>query len=178
MSVRTLRPTSGLDVAASAVPAGAATWSALLLAPLFDLASMPVAALAGLVTFASGLALMRLASRREASFGIRAFRPSELEDELVLDQPVAESAADPVAKLAELLLDDPLPVAAPDLRVVQLFPPQAVPSPEELKRRIDRHLVRREVGPASDPGPDDASDSLRLALEDLRRTLAGRQVTR
>lgn len=173
MSVLTPRPIFRLDAAAAAVPAAAASWSAFVLAPLFDLASTPVAALAGLAAFASGLAVMGLATPRKAAFEIRAFRPSELDDELLLDRPVA----DPVAALAELLLDDPLPIATPDSRVVQLFPEQPRLSPEELKRRIDLHLDGRAADGSPRPGTGDAVDALRLALEDLRRTLAGRQIT-
>lgn len=173
MSARTLRPTVWLDAAAAAIPAGSAIWSASVLAPLFDVAPMLAAGAAGLVVFASGLALMKLAAPREAPFEIRAFRASELDGELLLDQPLA----DPVAALAELLLDDPLPVVAPDSRVVQLFPRQPPPSPEELKRRVDRHLGQRSTGGGAAQGAGDAGDALRLALEDLRRSLSGRQVT-
>jgi hypothetical protein len=82
---------------------------------------------------------------------------------LLLDQPVDEQ----IHALAELMLDDPLTPPEPDSRVVQLF--AAKPSAGELVNRIERHLGRS--APAGLPGPADATDALRRALDELRRSL-------
>ena len=69
--------------------------------------------------------------------------------------------------MAELLLDDPLPAADPDSRVVQLFADGRMPTAGQLKHRIDRHLAD-----GARPGtPSDASDALSEALAALRRSL-------
>jgi len=51
--------------------------------------------------------------------------------------------------------------------VVRLFDVSAMPSPGELKHRIDRHLD----GPSPSSPPPDASQALHDALSELRRTL-------
>ena len=76
------------------------------------------------------------------------------------------SAADMGAD--ELLLDDALPAAEPDSRVVRLFQTPTMPTAGELQTRIDRHLVGR--GSAPEP-PTDHSDELFEALESLKRSL-------
>ena len=88
--------------------------------------------------------------------------PSML-DELLLDQPLVTGAE----AAAELLLDDPLPVATKDSRVVQLFADGRMPTAGQLKSRIDRHLAD---GGHSVPVAD-ASDALSEALAELRRSL-------
>ena len=65
-----------------------------------------------------------------------------------------------------LLLEDVLPKFDPDLRVVRLFDPSAMPTAGHLKTRIDRHLGRGAVA------PPDASQALFEALAELRRSLA------
>ena len=72
-----------------------------------------------------------------------------------------------------LLLDDQLVEAEASSRVVRLFAAPPLPTPGQLKERIDRHLatgtmhvVREYEGPAPD-----ASDALYAALSDLRRSL-------
>ena len=87
-------------------------------------------------------------------------------DELLLDQPLINEAA---AAVAELLLDDPLPVADPDSRVVQLFAGSRMPTAGQLKARIDRHLADGPRPAHSDTS--DASDALSEALAELRRSL-------
>jgi hypothetical protein len=66
----------------------------------------------------------------------------------------------------ELVLDDVLAEIGPESRVVRLFDPEAMPTPGQLKDRIDRHL--HEGGP---PGSPDASQALFDALAELRRSL-------
>ena len=169
------------DFAAAAVPAGAAAYSASRLAPLLDWPSAIAIPSAGLSVFAVGLLLMGMIARRSRpnstvySFSVEAAFPAELlldtmwreavasDGELFLDEPVN----DRVDVLAELILDDPLPHPQPDSRVVQLF--AARPNAGELVNRIERHLGRSTTGPT--PTPADASDALRRALDELRRSL-------
>ena len=67
-----------------------------------------------------------------------------------------------------LILDDILAKIEPDSRVVRLFDPSAVPTPGQLKDRIDRHLDEGTSPAAS----EDAAQALFEALAQLRRTLA------
>ena len=85
-------------------------------------------------------------------------------DELLLtDADLVEPArpADP------LVLDDILAEIGPDARVVRLFDRQAMPTPGQLKSRIDSHLDQES--PKS--GASDASQALSDALAELRRSL-------
>jgi len=68
----------------------------------------------------------------------------------------------------ELLLDDVLAQLGPDSRVVRLFDAAAMPTPGELRARIDRHLDSSNARPAPHP---DASQALHDALAELRRSL-------
>lgn len=67
----------------------------------------------------------------------------------------------------ELVLDDVLARLEDFSRVVRLFDRSAMPTPGELKSRIDRHLDAA----APVPAPPDASQALHDALSELRRTL-------
>jgi len=67
-----------------------------------------------------------------------------------------------------LLLDDVLAELGPDSRVVRLFDRAAMPSPGELKARIDRHL---DGDRDADAPAGDASQALHDALAELRRSL-------
>lgn len=97
-----------------------------------------------------------------------------LNDELLLTEPVndelllsdADRLAPPVAA-DELVLDDILGEIASDARVVRLFDRKAMPTPGELKARIDSH-----IGQASAASPPvDASQALSDALAELKRSL-------
>ena len=106
--------------------------------------------------------------------GERAF-PAELLLETMWEEAVAadgelflnQAVDDRIDVLAELILDDPLPNPQPDSRVVQLFATR--PNAGELVNRIERHLGRTTS--ALPPAPADASDALRRALDELRRSL-------
>ena len=65
-----------------------------------------------------------------------------------------------------LELDDILNELRPDSRVVRLFDRKAMPTPGELKTRIDGHLQQAPARPLSD-----ASHALSDALAELRRSL-------
>ena len=97
-----------------------------------------------------------------AEFTILPLEPIAL-DELVLTdadrvQPSPSAADEP------LVLNDILAEIAPDSRVVRLFDRSAMPSPGQLKSRIDDHIGQ---GPAQ----SDASQALSDALAELRRSL-------
>lgn len=163
-----------LDVAAPAVPAAATAWSAALLAPLYDLPAAWASPLAAVGVLLAGWLVMRAVPNEAEQFPLRVFHAPEgyeaeaSNTDLLLDRPLDERLDD----LAELLLDDPLPAPAPGSRVVQLFPDRPMPSPSELRQRIDRHLgMERGL---HRPEPADASDSLRQALDELRESLARR----
>jgi hypothetical protein len=81
-------------------------------------------------------------------------------DELLLTDRY-ESAEEP------LVLDDILEQLSPDSRVVRLFDPAAMPTPAQLKSRIDRHLD----GAAPEVQAPDASQALHEALAELRRSI-------
>ena len=169
------------DLAAAAVPGAAAAYSANRLAPLFDWPAEVATPLAGICLFAVGLLVMRVTTWRTQpmakpyTFSSEAAFPAELlletmweesiaaDGELLLDCPVE----DRIDALAELILDDPLPCPQPDSRVVQLF--AARPNAGELVNRIERHLGRASL--PQPPAPADASDALRRALDELRRSM-------
>ena len=81
--------------------------------------------------------------------------------------PVAHLLAEADRSLAhaedELVLDDILAALNPDSRVVRLFEPGTLPTPGQLRTRIDRHL--------NEPPGNDASQALHDALAELRRSL-------
>lgn len=117
-------------------------------------------------------------------FDLRSFDPMEEPDELLLtekcrlsDNPFERAEqlllehykAAPASEEAEeereepLLLDDILAELGPDSRVVRLFDRDAMPTPGQLKSRIDRHL---------EPGESaDAERALHDALAELRRSI-------
>ena len=178
MSARSNPSGQWLDLAAAAVPAVAAAWSSALLAPLADIPAGVASPAAGLAMFLAGWGLMRRAAPPAAVFAVVPFRlpagPGEFwpesepesepaaggeDDILVLDQP-----------LEELVLDDPLPAPGAQSRVVQLFPAQPLLATGPMERRIDPAGHTPTGGPAE----ANAADSLRRALDELRRTLARR----
>jgi hypothetical protein len=114
-------------------------------------------------------ALRRVGDRsrgyRMAEFTVLPLEPIEL-DELVLTDLDRLRSPSSVAD-EPLVLDDVLAQMRPDSRVVRLFDPSAMPTPGQLKSRIDRHLV--EANPVR---PADASKALFEALAELRRSLA------
>jgi hypothetical protein len=64
-------------------------------------------------------------------------------------------------------LDDVVAELGPDARVVRLFDPKSMPTPGQLKTRIDTHL-EQGTPPVT---PSDASQALSEALAELRRSL-------
>src|SRR3954447_22847615 len=124
-------------------------------------------------------------AQQEPQFKVRAFDVREIDtleadDELLLTDRVAGelvlTEADRVATPGELVLgdadrllvlDDVLAEIGPESRVVRLFDRKAMPTPGQLRSRIDSHLGQIA---ASSPQAD-ASQALSEALAELRRSL-------
>ena len=172
-----------LDLSAAAVPGAAAAWSASLLGPLFDWPAPVAAPAAGLAAWMIGYAIMRASATRTRA-KVQVFSipfEAELPEELLLDTPwiapargelllLDQPLEDRIDAVAELLLDDPLPVPESDSRVVRMFAAQ--PKAGELVGRIERHLGRAPQALPSTPAIQaEAADSLRRALDELRRSL-------
>lgn len=157
-----------MDRAASALFGAAAGFAAYewlsLSAPRWQ-----ATALAAAVTLVLSFLCNRVAGAiavRNHIFSVPVFDVRELEtlepDELTLTE------ADQLVSGAEepLVLDDILAEIGPDSRVVRLFDRQAMPTPGELKSRVDDHLRG-----GSAPAAPDASQALLDALAELRRAL-------
>lgn len=144
-----------------AVDAGAA----LLLAAAVSyalwtiVAAQSVAAAGGVGAFAACLAGLRR---------ISSAAPCD-EDAPRCVTPVADLLAEADRSLAhaedELVLEDILAALGPNFRVVRLFEPGNMPTPAQMKARIDRHLE------GDGTAAPDASQALHDALADLRRSL-------
>jgi len=157
-----------VDLGGAIAPALAAGFAAFKLAP--SLGWPPAAAVAASAagSFALGLWAMRLVKPEMrthvlSNFDVEPIRAIESEEPLLLDTLYEEP----------LLLDDPLCEPATDSRVVQLFASPPLPTPGQLKARIDRHLATgtmHVVHEYEGPAPD-AADALYAALADLRRSL-------
>ncbi|MEO7813913.1 MAG: hypothetical protein ABIR87_00510 [Sphingomicrobium sp.] len=163
-----------VEVAGASAPALAASFAAAKLAPINGFAPATAALVAGGSVFAAAWTAMRMVPAEVQQLALADFAAVVLEDELLLDQPLAadellldEPLVAETAAVAELLLDDPLPTPANDSRVVQLFADGRLPHPGQLKERIDRHLAD---GGKAVPMVD-ASDALSEALAELRRSL-------
>ena len=153
-----------LDAVAAAIFAIAAGYCAARL----SLGGAAVASVAGLSlcgVFALLRAVPPIGRFRLAEFALADVpdRPGELQLTEADRLPPEEPGDSP-----ELLLDDVLAQLGPDSRVVRLFDPAAMPTPGELRARIDRHLDSSNARPAPHP---DASQALHEALAELRRSL-------
>jgi len=154
-----------VDFAAAAIFAAAGAYAIL------RLGWSPVAAalVAGAMLLASSR-LLRSISAASPTLALAPFETAPLPevadvDELILTDGDRLDAGDQSEHVDELVLDDVLAKLEDLSRVVRLFDPSAMPSPGELKGRIDRHLDG-----ASSPPPD-ASQALHDALSELRRNL-------
>ncbi len=152
----------------------AAGWggSALLLAPRFDWPAAPLGLGAAGAGLGIGWLLMRAVPAAPFVLPLAPFEAAVFE---------ATAPDEP------MVLDDPLPQAEHDSRVVQLFAPGEGPTAGEIKARIDRHLAETQrtgaalpelaaAEPASHVAaqtsfPPDATEALYAALEDIRRSL-------
>ena len=125
-----------------------------------------MAATGGVAGFGLALLFLRSVQPRTARHPIARFDPV---DWATLEEPVGEVSFGG-SEYEVLLLEDVLAVPA-DSRVVQLFPVPSLPSPGELKARIDAHLAGKPPAGEVVQLPVDASAALREALADLRRSL-------
>lgn len=151
----------------------AAGFSALAAAPSLGLApaaSMVFGAAGG---FALGLAAMRAVRPEARSHALPALAVPALEDEPLLLEDVAEEPLllDQIFEDCALLLEDRLAEPEADSRVVHLFAAPPMPTPGELRDRIDRHLAGAQRVPPPGPPPPDATQALFAALDDLKRSL-------
>jgi hypothetical protein len=158
-AVRTERIETAIDTGAAAIFASASAFS------LAQLAGSAAGTAAGaLLAFAGILFGLRSVAPEERVLPLPEFelQPAlEVMDELILtDSDRWEPAA------VELMLDDVLAQLGPNSRVVRLFDPASMPTPSELKARIDRHLDGQARS-----SPPDASQALHDALAELRRSL-------
>lgn len=141
----------------------------LAVAAAIKIAGWPLAAAAcggGAALLIGGVAL-RAVRPKPIDFVLPEFEVPLIEpvDELVLTD--ADRVQPDAANPDELILDDILVELQPESRVVRLFDPAAMPTPGQLKARIDRHLGDAE--PTA--GLADASQALHEALDELRRSL-------
>jgi hypothetical protein len=99
-------------------------------------------------------------------FDLGAMKPVE-PGELVLTEAQRLKPVERTPPPEDLLeLTDVLHEVGPDTRVVRLFDPGAMPTPAQLKARIDRHLEN-----GLPPACPDASQALYDALAELRQSL-------
>lgn len=159
-------PAERIEVIADALAAGLL---GLAVAGAVVIAGWPpaTAASGGAAALLLGGVGLRSVRPRPVEFPLAGFEVPEIEtvDELVLTDAdrLQPQAADP----DELILDDILSELQPDSRVVRLFDPAAMPTPGQLKVRIDQHLHGSEPAAAL----ADASQALHEALAELRRSL-------
>lgn len=168
-----------VELAGAAAPALAVGYAALKLAPELGW-PLPISLLAASSAgFALAYAAIRAVAPEPRVLDLAAFDLHDIVDqellldqvhvpaldELLLDQPLI---AIDTGAVAELLLEDALPVPDPESRVVQLFASGRMPTAGQLQQRIARHLAN---GEPSLPDAVDASDALSAALAELRRSL-------
>lgn len=153
-----------LDGLAAGLLGAAVGASALLLGQ-----GMPGVVAAAAVSLAA-LALLRQVRPEPRRFRLPAFALPAVPVEAIDVLDLTDVAEDEEA----MLLEDRLEPAPEDSRVVQLFAARPLPTPGELRQRIEAHLGER---PESRGGTVlelevDATAALRQALGDLRRSLA------
>ena len=155
------------DAGAALLFAGAAGFACLSIA-----GSTRLSAAIALAAFYGCFKLLRRIEAEPRDFMIANFTaapmPIEAVAELILTHAQMLKPESATGDLNdELLLDDILAGIAPDSRVVRLFDAAAMPTPGQLRERIDRHLDQGKRPTA----PPDASQDLYEALAELRRSL-------
>ena len=125
-----------------------------------------IAAAALVATYLLCIRALRKVGSGASGHALPEFAPSAVEA-IVLEELVLTEADRLHPQVEEPLeLTDVLAEIAQDSRVVRLFDPSAMPTPGQLRDRIDRHLDEGTAAPA------DASQALFEALSQLRRSLA------
>lgn len=155
-----------LSFGAAAIFAAAAAYA------VSRLASSPATVAAGAGSaFFIALQILRSISPNDRGFSLPPFAPAELAmeelDELLLTEADRFDGGHPSDANEVLVLDDVLAKSGEESRVVRMFDASAMPTPGQLKARIDRHLNRTH---SQDASPD-ASGALHEALAELRRSL-------
>jgi len=133
------------------------------------------AAVAGVIAWGVSMRVLGGLAVGEAHFALPIFDVKELEefelDELLLTDRVNDELIltddDRLEGTGPLVLDDILAEIGPDSRVVHLFGRKEMPTPGQLKSRIDDHLEQAAPSLAQ----PDASQALSDALAELRRSL-------
>jgi hypothetical protein len=160
-----IRIEKGLDRSASVLFGAAAAYAGWAwLSPMLD--RLTATAAAGAI-FAAGYcvtvralgAVQPKKARRLRVFDVREVGP------VILTREPAVEPEEPEVESDALVLDDILAKLAPDSRVVRLFDKDAMPTPAQLRARIEDHLDMGASGSA------DASQALHEALAELRRSL-------
>jgi len=123
----------------------------------------------GLVAFGWCVYGLRSVEADCQDVALPAFTPVDWPQGVPILELRAEDILEPEQKgqVDELILDDVLGAVGTDARVVRLFDPAAMPTPGQIKDRIDAHIG---AATAAAPGPD-ASQSLFEALNELRRSM-------
>jgi hypothetical protein len=151
------------SLAAAAILAAAVGFAVSRLTP----STVTVAGAAASALFIA-LSALRSIGPTNGEFSLGQFAPAELAfekiDELLLTEAdrIDSSAGDD-----ELMLDDILANMGEDSRVVRLFDASAMPTPGQLRARVDQHLGQPR---AASEAPD-ASAALHEALAELRLSL-------
>jgi hypothetical protein len=184
---------TNIERIASALLAGAVGYAvhSLLSAGLSRLQLGGVAGTAAMLTYLLCSRVLGTITPRKPRFAVPAFEISQIatgelllteadrlapDDELLLTDRLASDELvltdvdrlEPASVQPEpLVLDDILAEIGPDSRVVRLFDRKAMPTPGQLKSRIDSHLEQE----ASQSDASDASQALSDALAQLRRSL-------
>jgi len=177
------------DVLGAGALAVAAGYAAFKAAPTFSLPAPQTMTASGFAAFALGALAMRAVGSPNhhlpiGEFAVAALNHEEAPEELLLDTVYQEPLLlDQLAEEEPLLLEDvfdddhamllvdALQKAEPDSRVVQLFAHQPMPTPGQLKDRIDRHLAGTPRQPLPIVPAPDASQALYAALNELKRSL-------
>ena len=180
-----------VEFVAAALLAAAVGYAVFALSDLPQPEGGMCAAVAAAISFYFGRGALAAFAERDAAFAVPIFdvREIEMEDaELVLTRddrigtaellltPDDQVAADELllteadragTDAGTLELDDILAELGPDSRVVRLFDRKAMPTPGQLKTRIDDHLQHGTPAPVQ----SDAAQALSDALAELRRSL-------
>lgn len=159
-----------VEWAASLSLAGAVAFAVFsVTAPLLGMpGALAGAAVVGALACLLSVSVLRLLAPRPRYpvpvFDLRKIDPAPM-DELLLTDDLRVKDEPPAGDA--LVLDDILAKLGSDARVVRLFDPSAMPTPGQLRARIDRHLDDN-APPTASP---DASQALFDALSELRGSL-------
>jgi hypothetical protein len=167
------------ELAGAAAIAVAGGYAALRIAPSFAWSAPGAMTGTAFAGFAAGLLAMKLVRPAPRQMQIPGFALADADAALSLEPLLLDTIYEEPLLLddiaeddAALLLVDALRVAEAGSRVVQLFADQPMPTPGQLKDRIDRHLAGAPRHPSPPkPVPADASQALYAALNELKRSL-------